>query len=73
GNHNLSCDGFTFFNEVTFNGTKYMNKNGNKPIINVWANSSKGNIAINAKSTDSRDVLNKKTLICPREGEAGNF
>ncbi|HGW5665120.1 TPA: hypothetical protein ACNINW_001497 [Proteus mirabilis] len=73
GNHNLSCDGFTFFNEVTFNGTKYMNKNGNKPIINVWANSSKGNIAINAKSTDSRDVLDKKTLICPREGEAGNF
>ncbi|EPY1191897.1 hypothetical protein ACW9QU_000663 [Proteus mirabilis] len=73
GNHNLSCNGITFFNEVTFDGTNYKNKNGNKPIINVWANSSTGNIAINAKSTDSRDVLDKKTLICPREDEAGNF
>ncbi len=73
GNHNLKCDGITRFHNVIFDGSDYLKSNGSKAVINVWANSSNGNIAINAKSTDSRDVLEKKTLICPREGEAGNF
>ncbi|AGZ17289.1 virion protein [Proteus phage PM16] len=73
GGHNLHTTGWTFYNQVTFDGTEYTKKNGSKPIINVWGNSVVGNIAISAKSTDSRDVLDGKTLVCPREGEAGNF
>lgn len=70
---NLSNKGLSVFNNVIIDGIDYMNKNKFKPVINHYAHSVTGVIAVDAVSTDTRDVIDKRKRLCPMEGEAGNF
>lgn len=72
GANNLVA-GFSSFVNCVFDGRNYESINSTRPIINSYAHISNGNIALRAMSTDSRDVVDKKRLICPRSDEAGNF
>lgn len=66
--------GFFSVTNTILDGTKAKAAaGGTKPVVNTYVHVSTGNTAYEMVATDSRDVVDKKVLLCSREGAAGNW
>lgn len=65
--------GFTSFTDNLIDGTRAKGAAADKPIVNSYVNRSANNICYNIVATDTRDTVDKRYLLCTREGAPGNF
>lgn len=65
--------GFISVTNSLIDGTRAKGSNSAKPVVNSYVHRSDNNICHEIVATDSRDVVDKKYLLCSREGAAGNF
>lgn len=65
--------GFMSVSDSLIDGTRAKGGSSSKPIVNSYVHRSANNICYEIVATDSRDVVDKKYLLCSREGGAGNF
>lgn len=65
--------GFISVTNSLIDGTRAKGSNSDKPVVNTYVHRSDNNICHEIVATDSRDVVDKKYLLCSREGAAGNF
>lgn len=66
--------GFFSVTNTILDGTKAKAAaGGTKPVVNAYVHVSTGNSTYEMVATDSRDVVDKRVLLCSREGAAGNW
>lgn len=65
--------GFMSVSDSLIDGTRAKGGSSSKPIVNSYIHRSANNICYEIVATDTRDVVDKKYLLCSREGGAGNF
>ena len=65
---NNFVSGFMSVSDCLIDGTA-----AGTPTVNTYVHRSANNICYNIVATDSRDTVDKKHLLCSRDGAAGNF